>query len=226
MRAARLSRWLPEPSAELPGGLIVSAESTYLLDNASAKAVRAWMCWRACSTRTTQRVLERVGLGAGWHCLEVGGGGGSVARWLAERVGPAGRVLCTDIDHAHHRGQRGVTPANLESSGTTSRDDPLPAAAFDLIHARLVLIHVPRARTRAGAHGRGAKPGGWLVIEDFDSASIQPDRGHQSRPKRRCRPRRRCAYTSRAHQDGYFGRRLHGRFRELGLEQVYGRGRA
>jgi hypothetical protein len=43
----------------------------------------------------TQR-LSRLGVGPGWHCLEAGAGAGSVARWLASRVGPAGRVVATD----------------------------------------------------------------------------------------------------------------------------------
>ena len=35
------------------------------------------------------------------------------------------------------------------------RDDPPPPGSFDLIHARLVLVHVPRARRSPGFHGRG-----------------------------------------------------------------------
>src|SRR3974390_252912 len=32
----------------------------------------------------------------GWRVLEVGAGRGSMATWLAERVGPAGQVVATD----------------------------------------------------------------------------------------------------------------------------------
>ena len=35
---------------------------------------------------------------AGWRCLEVGGGSGSIANWLADRVGDTGSVVVTDID--------------------------------------------------------------------------------------------------------------------------------
>ena len=38
VRACSLSRWLPEPARRTPGGLTMSAASTYLLDNASEKA--------------------------------------------------------------------------------------------------------------------------------------------------------------------------------------------
>jgi len=34
----------------------------------------------------------------GWRCLVVGAGCGSMAAWLAQRVGPAGQVVATDID--------------------------------------------------------------------------------------------------------------------------------
>jgi ubiquinone/menaquinone biosynthesis C-methylase UbiE len=34
----------------------------------------------------------------GWRCLEVGGGYGSMAAWLAEKAGPTGHVVVTDAD--------------------------------------------------------------------------------------------------------------------------------
>jgi 2-polyprenyl-3-methyl-5-hydroxy-6-metoxy-1,4-benzoquinol methylase len=34
----------------------------------------------------------------GWRCLEIGAGRGSMAVWLAERVGESGQVVATDID--------------------------------------------------------------------------------------------------------------------------------
>ena len=45
----------------------------------------------------TIRHLTTVGVGEGWRCLEVGAGAGSIARWLAERVGPTGAVVAVDI---------------------------------------------------------------------------------------------------------------------------------
>src|SRR5512136_3036444 len=47
---------------------------------------------------TTIRRLEILRPSEGWKCLEVGAGAGSVARWLAVRVGPAGKAVATDID--------------------------------------------------------------------------------------------------------------------------------
>ena len=41
----------------------------------------------------TFALLERVGVGAGWRCLEIGAGAGTVSAWLAGRVGPSGHVV-------------------------------------------------------------------------------------------------------------------------------------
>src|SRR5215471_2822516 len=47
---------------------------------------------------STLRHLTALGVGPGWRCLEIGGGAGSVARWLAAAIGPAGRLVVTDLD--------------------------------------------------------------------------------------------------------------------------------
>src|SRR5215471_17929575 len=46
----------------------------------------------------TASQLDAIGVGEGWRCLDVGAGGGSVTRMLAERVGTTGSVLAVDLD--------------------------------------------------------------------------------------------------------------------------------
>ena len=75
-----------------------------------------------------------------WNCLEVGEGGGSIAKWLCERVTSTGHVLVTDIDT---RFLEQLRLPNLEVRQHNIVTDPLPERAFDLVHARLVLAHVP-----------------------------------------------------------------------------------
>jgi ubiquinone/menaquinone biosynthesis C-methylase UbiE len=203
----------------------MAAASSYLLDNASEKAGTRMDVLARLFDATTRRVLDGVGLGVGWRCLEVGGGGGSVARWLAERVGPKGHVLCTDLDTRIIEQGRAAAGANLEVVRHDIAHDPLPARAFDLIHARLVLLHVVERERALERMVEALKPGGWLVIEDFDTASMTPD----TRINRFETPLPTAdavrKYLTR-NQDGYFGRRLHGRFRELGLTQVEAEGRS
>lgn len=116
-----------------------------------------------CLDPTTFTRLEALGVGAGWRCLDVGGGGGSVARWLGRQVTATGSVVVTD-----------TAPDGLRSGGNVEVwqhdvvTDELPEGEFDLVHARLVLLHLPeRLRALAGMV-RALKPGGWLLLGEFD----------------------------------------------------------
>jgi SAM-dependent methyltransferase len=117
--------------------------------------------------------LERCGIERGCRCLEAGAGSGSIARWLAHRVAPDGFVVATDIDI------RNLDPGghpNVEVRRHDIISDDLPADAFDLVHARLLLKHLPdRKRALANMVG-GLRSGGWLVAEDTDwsSAGVDP----------------------------------------------------
>jgi SAM-dependent methyltransferase len=120
----------------------------------------------------TIRHLEDRGVAPGWDCWEVGAGGGSIATWLARRTAPGGRVLATDIDPRYLR------PAGYAGIDVRRHDvviDPLPDRAFDLVHARLVLGHLPGRDDVLRRLVSSLKPGGWLVDEDLDSVVALPD---------------------------------------------------
>jgi len=140
----------------------------YVFANDAAEAPVRLAALSALFDRGTVRHLKARGVGRGWHCLEVGAGGGTIARWLAARVGPTGRVLATDVDP---RFLRTVRLPNLEVRRHDIAIDPLPRAAFDLIHTRLVLMHLPRREEALARMISALKPGGWLVVEELDSAS-------------------------------------------------------
>src|SRR5216683_1976203 len=71
--------------------------SNYIFDNAGQQAGQRFSSLETLYDPWTIRHLEATGIGPGWQCWEVGGGGGSIAAWLGERCGPAGHVLVTDI---------------------------------------------------------------------------------------------------------------------------------
>ena len=112
--------------------------------------------------------IESLGIAEGWRCLEVGGGGGSVARWLSEKVGGTGRVLITDINPHFLTGMT-WTIGNVDVlKNDITGDSGLPKNAFDLAHARLVLVHLSQREKALANMVSTLKPGGWIVIEDFD----------------------------------------------------------
>jgi SAM-dependent methyltransferase len=131
--------------------------STYIFENAGQPTGQRFSCLETLYDPWTIRHLEATGIGPGWQCWEVGGGGGSIAAWLAERCGQAGHALVTDID-----------PRFLVESA--SLDHP----SLDVIHARLVLIHVPAREVALERMVTALKPGGWLIVEDFDPPLIDP----------------------------------------------------
>jgi SAM-dependent methyltransferase len=114
---------------------------------------------------TARRLTDGV-LAPGVSCWEVGAGGGSVARLMAGAVGPAGRVVATDIEPARVSQDENVTVLRHDV-----RTDPPPGGPFDLIHARLVLLHLPERRRVLRQLSQALAPGGWLVIEEWDCSA-------------------------------------------------------
>lgn len=148
--------------------------SQYIFDNARPQAARRFASLEALYDPWTIQHLERTGVAAGWSCLEVGGGGGSIAAWLADRVGERGHVLVTDIDPRFLSDVERLSRANVEVRRHDVCVDPLPEGAFDLIHGRLVVAHVPEPQEALRKLAAALKPDGWLVVEDF--AGVLKDR--------------------------------------------------
>src|SRR5437660_10611052 len=188
----------------------------YLLDNAGREAPARFGALSAMFDTGTIRHLEERGVARGWQCWEVGGGGGSIATWLARRVGLAGRVLATDIDP---RFLETLKVPNLAVRRHDIGSDPLAEETFDLIHARLVLVHLPQWRKVLQRLISVLKPGGWLLDEEFDSESVPPEPSTS--------PGEICLTTDEAMAqlmrdrgfDRYYGRLLFVRFRALGLTE-------
>ncbi|MFG3341021.1 class I SAM-dependent methyltransferase [Glycomyces sp. NPDC048151] len=137
----------------------------YALDNDAAQTPGRFNVLEDRYDPHTRDCLERLGIGAGWRCLEIGAGGGSVAAWMADRVGPTGSVLATDVKPrlAAESARPNLTPAQHDVT-----TDALPDSAFDLVHARLVLIHLQDRREALARIVAALKPGGHLLLEEFD----------------------------------------------------------
>ena len=200
-----------------------AAESSgYALDNAAREASSRFDALAAMYDPGTIRHLEERGVSSGWQCLEVGGGGGSIAAWLAARVGPAGHVLVTDIDP---RFLKSLQAPNLEVRRHDIVNDALPEAAFDLVHSRLVLLHVPEREKALDRMVAALKPGGWLVDEEFDVSSIPPNpTTDPGEVLLKTLTATRRVMEDRGADDRVFARRLFNRFRAHGLVGVEAQG--
>ncbi|WP_084132425.1 class I SAM-dependent methyltransferase [Parafrankia colletiae] len=115
---------------------------------------------------TTARVLDDLGVGPGWRCLEVGAGAGTVATWLAGRVRPAGgHVVATDIDPRPLDDLAGPNLTVLHHDITC--DPQPPGGPFDLVHARFVLEHLPAREEVLDRLVAWLAPGGVIVVESI-----------------------------------------------------------
>lgn len=192
----------------------------YLLGNRQTEAGERFDAFATLFDPTTFRHLEGLGVTAGWRCWEVGAGGTSVVSWLAEKVGPDGQVVATDIDTsllASHA--RPPIEVRVHDVGA---EEP-PGEGFDLVHARLVLVHVPDREKALRAMVKALRPGGRLLVEDADPA-LQPllcpdEYGPEQRLANRLRHGFRALLAERG-ADLSYGRRLPRLLREAGLEQV------
>jgi SAM-dependent methyltransferase len=108
-------------------------------------------------------VLAGTGVAPGWQCLDVGPGAGTITTWLAERVRPAGHVTALDLDPQHLHAAHNVTVRRGDV-----RTVELPENHFDLIHARLVLVHLAERETVLGRLVNALRPGGILVLSEWD----------------------------------------------------------
>jgi SAM-dependent methyltransferase len=195
----------------------------YVLDNAAEETRRRFAGLTTVFDPGTFRLLAERGVTIGWRCLEIGAGSGTVAAWLGERVGPSGHVLATDINPRF--AEEGRAP-NIEIRRHDATVDPLPEAAFDLIHARLVLIHLPTREAVLRKLISTAKPGGWLLIEDFDTRTIVPDASLDP-AEEDLKSRAGMFQVMENHGvDLQYGRRITGHMQAAGLSEIGAEARA
>ena len=191
----------------------------YVFDNAAPQARARLAALADVHDAGTIRHLLALGVGDGWKCLEIGGGLGTVTRWLSNRVGAHGYVLTTDIDT---RFLATIGRGNVEVRRHDILTDPLPDSTFDVAYARLVLEHLSDPDLALDRMVMAIKPGGWLMVEDFEAQSSGPDGSADPRSKTLAAMQR---VAARAGADPRLGLSLGHRLRARGLAHVGHEGR-
>src|SRR4051794_41682924 len=137
------------------------SDSAYLMGNEHPETAARFEGLERSLDAVSVSHLSRLGVGAGARCLEVGAGGGSIARWLASRVGPHGQVVAVDLDTRwfHHDGSPPLEVRQLDLVA-----EPLPAGPVRLLPQRPLLQPTPPPLDglRQVVGGRGA--GGRVVL--------------------------------------------------------------
>ncbi|MEU7146028.1 class I SAM-dependent methyltransferase [Nocardia sp. NPDC046473] len=171
--------------------------------------------------------LNLLGVQAGWRCLEVGGGAGSVAAWLRRRVGEQGHITVTDIDTSHLESVPELDCANVTIARHDVRYDPLPVDTFDLVHSRLVLGHLDEREVVLETLTKSLRPGGWIVLDEFETV-LPPVVMQTPGPAEEALYRRVIARITdiikHAGMDHEWGHRVYGCLIDLGMEEVMAEG--
>ncbi len=140
----------------------------------------AWRRWNPTLDRwygeVTRQMLDLARIQQGERILDVAAGAGEPAVSAAERVGPGGYVLATDISEgivelalqvARERGLK-----QIEARAMDGENLDLPDASFDAVLCRLGLMYMPHPVTALREWRRALRAGGRVAVVVFST----PDR--------------------------------------------------
>jgi len=117
--------------------------------------------------RPLSTALERLGVGPGWRCVDVGAGGGDVSVALAEIVGYEGRVYAVDSDpRARDEAAKAAAEFSQVLCITQGGEDLLLPELVDLAFCRFLLMHVLEPKAVLERMARASRPGGWVVAQE------------------------------------------------------------
>jgi SAM-dependent methyltransferase len=140
----------------------------------------AWRRWTPTLDRwygaATRHMLDLARVQPNQRILDIAAGAGDPAVSAAERVGPGGYVLATDISEgivalalevARERGLKQIETRAMDGEALD-----LPDASFDAVLCRLGLMYMPHPVTALREWRRALKPGGRVAVAVFST----PDR--------------------------------------------------
>jgi demethylmenaquinone methyltransferase/2-methoxy-6-polyprenyl-1,4-benzoquinol methylase len=132
----------------------------------SVLSLRLHHRWRTAAVRATS-------LKPGDHALDVCTGTGDLAFALAKRVGPSGNVDATDfsepmLDLARHKARAQATAASIRFQTADTQDLPFPENTFDAVTVAFGIRNVADIDQGLREMVRVAKPGGRIVVLEFN----------------------------------------------------------
>ena len=117
--------------------------------------------------RPLATALDRLGIGPGWTCVDVGAGGGDVTVALAEIVGHDGRVYAVDSDPLARDEVASAAAANSQVLAITQAGEDLRLPELvDLAFCRFLLMHVLDPSVVLARMASAVRPGGWVVAQE------------------------------------------------------------
>ncbi len=117
--------------------------------------------------RPLATALDRLGIGPGWTCVDVGAGGGDVSVALAEIVGHEGRVYAVDSDPLARDEVAQAAGSHSQVLGITQAGEDLRLPEeVDLAFCRFLLLHVADPSRVLNRMASAVRQGGWVVVQE------------------------------------------------------------
>ncbi len=117
--------------------------------------------------RPLETATERLGIGAGWKCVDVGAGGGDVSVALGKIVGPSGRVFAVDIDPKRRDQVAEIASRETQVIALTqAAEEMILPEKVDLAFCRFLLLQVIDPKRVIERMARVVNDHGWIVIQE------------------------------------------------------------
>jgi len=150
----------------------IASRNTYVLATGAGEPAARLRLVDEVYGASTRQMLQEAGLKPGIRVLDMACGVGTVSCWMAERVGPQGKVVAADISAAQLEVARAAWKAcpdlpEIEFVEASAYDTGLPSESFDIVHARLLLCHLDQPDRALREFHRLLKPGGAIVSHEL-----------------------------------------------------------
>ena len=171
----------------------------------------------AAFARDVEVMLDLIGVGEGWSCLDLGCGPGGIIEPMSRRVGATGRVIGLDKDSQFLAYARVRAPANVEFRHGDAYASDLPPDSFDLVHMRFLASTAGDPEPVIGEAIRLCRPGGIVALQEPDCTTLNCYPPHPAWDKLKNAV---IGAFSAIGGDVYLGRRLYALARQTGLTEV------
>jgi len=134
----------------------------------------AFLPWREATE--ADRLAAMAGVQAGQIIAEIGAGTGRFTVAMARHVGESGRVYSTELSAKNRDAIRARADASAVRNVTivegAPRETNLPDACCDVVFLRNVYHHVHEPDAFAASIRKAVRPGGRVVVIDFEPGAL------------------------------------------------------
>ncbi len=139
--------------------------------------------------RAARALIADLGLPPGSRGLDVGCGVGLYALWLAEAIGPQGRVVAIEpeadrVDAARELVGGRLGPGRLDLRQGDGTALPMDARSFDWVWCGDVLHHIVETEAALAEFRRVLRPGGRIIVKESQVLSAMFLPGHPELERR------------------------------------------